>query len=195
MTPGALSYPDRRETLRRGQLVLAVAAAEEADAEHACPACGEQVPHGVADDVALLGRRPVAPRRRGRGPVRARRAERFRGRPRPLRAEPERLERGIDLRPPAGRGDPRCNLDSPQLGSSSTRAGKAAAAPEAARGRAAPCRARIASTSLAVSGRPSSCATARVKRPPLMPIRRWIRQTVERSPASASARCQAKTCA
>ena len=43
--------------------------------------------------------------------------------------------------------------------------------------------------------RPSSRPTARVNRPPLMPIRRWMRQPSIAMPRSPSARCQAKTCA
>jgi hypothetical protein len=38
------------------QLVLAIAAAEEPDAEHLRASCGEQVPYSVPNDVTLLGR-------------------------------------------------------------------------------------------------------------------------------------------
>src|SRR6266498_2940987 len=44
------------EGARTGELVLAVTAAEQADAEHAGAAGGEQIPDGVADDVAVGGR-------------------------------------------------------------------------------------------------------------------------------------------
>ena len=59
----------------------------------------------------------------------------------------------------------------------------AAAARAAARGTARRGDAWICSTSSSLSGRPSSRATARVKRPPLIPMRRWIRQ-----PSTGSAR-------
>ena len=39
----------------RAQLVLAVPAAQQADAEHPGATRGQQVPHRVADDVALVG--------------------------------------------------------------------------------------------------------------------------------------------
>ena len=58
-----------------------------------------------------------------------------------------------------------------------------------------PWRCWIASVSSSESARPTSRATARANRPPLIPMRRWIRQPSIGRPASASARCHAKTCA
>ena len=90
-----------------GQLVLSVAAAEHADAEHPRPPCSEQVPDGVADDVTLRrARRRVARRRRGRGPARALPARHHRARPRPFPPDAERFERGVDLWPPPRGRDP-----------------------------------------------------------------------------------------
>ena len=45
------------------------------------------------------------------------------------------------------------------------------------------------------AARPISRATARANRPPLIPMRRWIRQPSTGSPASSRASCHAKTCA
>src|SRR5579864_8188497 len=58
-----------------------------------------------------------------------------------------------------------------------------------------PCRRWISSVSSSVSSRPTSRATARANKPPLIPMRRWIRHPSIGMFASASARCHANTCA
>ena len=92
---------------RLDQLVLPVPAGEQTDAEHARAARGEQIPDGVADDAAVFDRH-AEPLLTGEEEIRRR-----------LRAahlaaidhehmgrEIERHERAVDLRMPAGRGDP-----------------------------------------------------------------------------------------
>ncbi len=89
------------------QLVLAVAAAQQANAEHAGAAGSEQVPDGIADHVAVGGRN-AEPLGAGEKEIR------LRFRPvdvaalddHRLLADAERLERGVDLRPTSGRGYP-----------------------------------------------------------------------------------------
>src|SRR5262249_5805336 len=99
------------------ELVLAVAPAEEADAEHVRPAGGEQIPDGVADDVALLGCDSQL-RRAGEEEIRLRLGtqdvsslDHDR-----LRPDPERVQRSVDLGTPAGRRNPIDDAEGPQLG-------------------------------------------------------------------------------
>src|ERR671931_703137 len=108
-----------------GQLVLSVAAAENADAEHPRPACSEQVPDGVADHVTLLG---------GDGELRGAGKEEVRLGLCPLditaldydrfRTEAERLERGVDLWPAPRGCDPEWHSRRPQLGQEFDRVGE-----------------------------------------------------------------------
>src|SRR6202007_2247086 len=89
------------------QLAGPVAAAEEADAEHAGPPGGEEVPDGIADHVAVLrfdAERLLAGEEEVRRRLRARNVA-------PLEhdrflADPERLERRVDLGAAPGGGDP-----------------------------------------------------------------------------------------
>ena len=70
----------------REELVGAVAAAQEADREHLRAAGGEEIPDGVADDVAVRRARSRARRRRrgtGRAPASRARPRRGRSRPSP----------------------------------------------------------------------------------------------------------------
>ena len=100
---------------------------EQADAEHAGPPCRKQVPDRIADDVALL--------RRGAEPLGAGEKEiglGLRALDVPaldhdgLRAEPERFERCVDLRAPAGGRDSEAGSDTSQLRQELDRFGKRA---------------------------------------------------------------------
>src|SRR5205823_2400969 len=95
----------------------AVAAAQQADAEHSCAAGREQVPDGVADDVAA--------RRLDAEPLRAREEEiGFRLRACDVAAldddgfagDAERLERSVDLGAAAGSGDTVDDAELAQVG-------------------------------------------------------------------------------
>ena len=107
------------------QLVVAVAAAQQTDAQHARSPGGEQIPDRIADDVALLGwnAEPVAA---GEEEIRLR-----------LRskdvtalddddcgANPERVERGVDLGSPTGRCNPVRDACLAQFGEQLDRSGK-----------------------------------------------------------------------
>src|SRR5437764_7081453 len=89
-----------------GELVVAVAAAQQADAQHACASCGEEIPHRMADDVTvrdlnaqapLAGEEQIGLRLRSRD-VATLDDDRF------LR-HAEGVEGGVDLRTTAGRRD------------------------------------------------------------------------------------------
>jgi hypothetical protein len=108
-----------------------------------------------------------------------------------FRTKAERLERRVDLWP-APRARSEWHFRRLQLGQEFAASGSGRRFGSSSRKRW-PWRAWTASTWPDVSGLASSRATARVKRPPLMPIRRWIRQPSIGRPASASARCQANT--
>jgi phosphoglycolate phosphatase-like HAD superfamily hydrolase len=53
---------------------------------------------------------------------------------------------------------------------------------------------RRRATSSASTGWPVSRSSAPTNRPPLMPMRRWMRHTDRSIPQSSSASCQARTC-
>ena len=108
----------------RPQLVLAVAAGQEADAQHPGPASGQQVPDGVTDDVAvgdldaealLAGEKQVW---FGLGAQHVAALDDDR-----VLRNPERLEREVDLRPAAGRRDAVDDAGRPQRGQQLDRAG------------------------------------------------------------------------
>ena len=95
------------ERARSSQLVLAIAAAEQPDAEHSRPTPRQKVPYRIADDVAFIDRdtepllavqKEIGSRLRAKD-IASLDDDR-------LRSDPEDLQRTIDLRPPAGRGDP-----------------------------------------------------------------------------------------
>src|SRR5439155_23992574 len=105
------------EGARTCEVILAVATAEQADAEHAGPAGGEQVPDGVADDVAVGGR-DAEPLGAGQKQVRLR----FRSIDLAaldddrLLTDSERRHRGVYLGSAAGGRDPVRDPLVPQLG-------------------------------------------------------------------------------
>ena len=112
------------ERAGRAQLVLAIAAAQQADAEHpGTPRC-QEVPDGVADDIALVGRN-TEPLLAGEEQVRlglgaqdvaALDDDRSSG-------DAERAQRLVDLRPAAGRRDAVEDFVGPERSSSSTAPG------------------------------------------------------------------------
>ena len=157
-----------------GQLVLAVAAAEQADAEHPRPACGEQIPDGIADDVALLRRR----RRACAAQARKRSGSGFARSTSPRSTTTvsgprcERLERGVDLGPSARGRDPERHPGRSQLGEELDRLGERPALRKQLAEELAVTGLNRLDFVRRSSGLATSRATARVKRPPLIPIRR-----------------------
>ena len=94
------------ECARARELILAVASAQEAEAKHSGPTCGEQVPDRIADDVTivdgnaeeLLTTEKEIRRRFGPQDIAALDDDR-------LGTDAKHIERAIDLRTASGGGD------------------------------------------------------------------------------------------
>ncbi len=99
------------------ELVVAVAAAQQADAQHASSPRGEQIPDRIADDVALLGWN-ADPFAAGEEEIGLRLGPKHvtslddDG----LGSDPESVQRGVDLGPPTGCRDSVRDADFTQFG-------------------------------------------------------------------------------
>src|SRR5260370_39498400 len=100
MQLGGIAIDAKRAGAR--ELIFAVPAAEQSDAEHSRPACREKVPHGVAHDVAVVDRHTealLAVEKKIRGRFGTQHVTAF-DHDR-VRADPEYLQRTFDLRTPS----------------------------------------------------------------------------------------------
>ena len=155
----------------------------------------QQIPHRIAHDVAILG--PHA------HPLLARQKEvRLRLCAQDVAAfdhnggavDPQRVQRGVDLRSIPRSGDAEQDAGGSQVLQQLHRAGERPAVGHELRedfAMAVLQTFRFRHAQIAAQLAPA----ARVKSPPLIPMRRWMRQPSTGKPASQNARCHEKTCA